>query len=219
MRVHVVIDLETMGTGPNASIVQIGAVSFTKERPPSVDRVFVGGMYSTTPYIVPAFATNVKESTGSIELSTVEWWLRQAEVARTRLSEPGLAEESALVVFSQWVKCQGNAPGPGQKDMDIMPWAHGGFDLTILDSAYRRHGMKVPWAYRNARDLRTAYDPWGINSHEPEFTEDIIPHYALHDALREARALEWTFQQMDELLSRPVASRTIPPSSSLQPLY
>lgn len=58
-------------------------------------------------------------------------------------------------------------------------WSHATFDVPQLAAAYARVGSKVPWSYRNVRDLRTLYD---LAGGRPK-VEHAGKHHALSDAI------------------------------------
>mgnify|MGYP006408929027 CR=1 FL=1 len=69
---HIMIDLETMGTRPDAPIISIGAVAFDANGP--LDSFYAG--------------VNLGSSVNSgakIDASTVLWWMQQSDEARAAL--------------------------------------------------------------------------------------------------------------------------------------
>lgn len=70
----VMIDLEAMGTQPDAAIVAIGAVEFDAEAD-AIGRQL---------YIPVQLASSVAGG-GTMDPATVLWWLQQAEPARAEL--------------------------------------------------------------------------------------------------------------------------------------
>ena len=70
------------------------------------------------------------------------------------------------------------------KNSDAYIWAKPShFDIAFLESYYRQCGSKIPWGYRNIRDLATYLQAAGHNLvdlyEEIKFTGDA--HNALHD--------------------------------------
>jgi hypothetical protein len=172
MVTHVMVDLETMGTGHDATITQIGAVAFTTE-----------GLGSE-------FAVNVDLESSRraglrIDASSLTWWMGQEGAARESwlASQCNAAQlEDAILRFNLWLRDL-----PGKPDGI---WSHGStFDLPILRTAYDAVAIKPAWHYRDARDTRTLFwlckpfDPWA----EPDTAE--VKHNALDDARRQARAV------------------------------
>ena len=73
---HIMLDLETMGTGPNAAITAIGAVKFDPDK----------GEIVETFYFKVNLESSVKQG-GVIDASTVIWWLGQNEEARAEMQK------------------------------------------------------------------------------------------------------------------------------------
>ncbi|WP_028318356.1 3'-5' exonuclease [Desulfobulbus elongatus] len=163
----VMIDLETMGTGPNAAIVAIGAIEFDAAAD-SLGRAF---------YRAVDLATAVADG-GEIDAGTVMWWLRQSAAARMDISGGGRPLRQVLSEFSAWL-----GDGLGE---DRRVWGNGaGFDNVILAQAYRRAGFPVPWLPWNDRCYRT------VKAMRPDVLMERVGthHNALADAISQARHL------------------------------
>lgn len=129
------IDLETLGVGPNALILSIGAAKFTTDKIKIVDR------FHQAIEPVTAFALG-----GVMDPDTVLWWMQpEREVARQAwLKLPRVHVAEALEGFSAWLG--GNMP----------VWGNGAsFDNVILRRAYERVGLECPWNFFNDRCYRT----------------------------------------------------------------
>ena len=164
---NVMLDLETMGTGPNAAIIAIGAVAFEP----------TGGLGSTF-YRVVDLASSV-EYGGEIDVSTILWWKKQDDAARKEFARPSIHIHCALDDFSLWIKGQ-------EFTTRGKIWGNGAaFDNVILRSAYVRAGVEVPWQYSGDRCYRT------IKATRPDIK--IAPlgtaHNALDDAMNQAKTL------------------------------
>lgn len=164
--IDVMLDLETMGSGPSAAIVAIGAVEFSA----------LNGTIGRKFYRVVDLDTAVRWG-GVIDAATVMWWLRQSDVARGALNAEGMPLVRALVEFTDWlmgcgdgVKVRGNGAA---------------FDNVILASAYRRADMVVPWQHRNDRCYRTVKAMCPDVKMERAGTH----HNALDDAISQAQHL------------------------------
>lgn len=163
------LDLETMGQIPSGAIVQIGAVLIT-------DR-----SRSETAFFSNVTLGSSLEAGLEIDPATAAWWWEQDAAARTRLFDPApIPLRRALELFSAWLRRWGVE--------EI--WSHKGFDVPILEAAYRRVGIEPPYDHRATRDLRTLY------SHFPEQLlsdllgakpADHIDHVSLHDARHHAK--------------------------------
>ena len=71
---HVMLDLETMGTGPTAAITAIGAVAFSVE----------AGITDTF-YKKVDLESSVRNG-GTMDPGTVIWWLGQSDAARKEMA-------------------------------------------------------------------------------------------------------------------------------------
>lgn len=131
------LDLETMGNGSNATIIAIGAVFFDSEN------------------VLSEFYVNVNrqscEDRGMIsDESTIKWWSKQSEDAKSALLNEQEDVIDALEMFSDWL----NDNGVPIKDVEM--WGNGAmFDNTILGNAYKTCGMSIPWKFWNDRCYRT----------------------------------------------------------------
>lgn len=137
VHLHIMVDLETLATGPDAAITQIAAVAFD----------------INTSTLSHAFSGLIRNPGGRVDIATVAWWMQQKHAPElgAKLADPEQAgdEREVLSAFSDFVRLCG--------DVEAV-WAHGAtFDFPVLESAYRRHGMAVPWGYRLPRDTRTLY--------------------------------------------------------------
>lgn len=137
----VMIDLETLGTGKNAAIVQIGAAYFDRN----------------TGNIGATFKRNINlESAvklgGEMDASTVLWWLTQHKDAQNSITSVENITDitSALDELNDFLS--------GAK----ASWSHASFDMPILMSAMSRSGIKSKLHYRATRDIRTLIDLSGI---------------------------------------------------------
>ena len=146
---HIMLDLETMGTRPNAPIVAIGAVGFQFHRQHKDGGVQTGGI-SHSFYEVIDLAWAVRDG-AVIDPETVIWWLKQSDEARTAITRRGIEPKVALDRFAHWM----NSIGPEGV------WGNGAsFDNVILSETYARLGRKTPWPFwmdRCYRTLKAAY--------------------------------------------------------------
>lgn len=134
---HVMLDLETMGQGPDAAIIAIGARGFDPEHG-------LGPGF----YITVDLEDAVRHG-GTIDPSTILWWMRQSDEARAEFQRPGQSIETALAAFSAWMFEHFDVA-------DVNVWGNGSdFDNTILSSAYQRAGIDRPWPFWGNRCFRT----------------------------------------------------------------
>lgn len=130
---HVMLDLETLGTTPGCAIISIGACVFSME---GIWREF---------YAVVDLAKN----TGSMSPSTVKWWMGQSLEARAVFQDPDAVPINvALAAFDEFWRITGSR----------FLWGHGaGFDAPILEAAYVAIGQRAPFRFYDNRDTRTLY--------------------------------------------------------------
>lgn len=164
---HLMLDIETLASTPNAAVIGIGAVVFK-----------AGGIVaSLETYINPAYAIGDRSPT------TAEFWKEQHATVVDRvfsgLQEPKQAAEQ----FADFVKLH--------KPHTI--WAGPvTFDVPILRSMFRAVGVSFPFHYRAERDCRTIWQvakEYGCNSTGiMERTEEYLKgtfwkHNPLHDSV------------------------------------
>lgn len=161
---HIMIDLETMGTGPDAAIVAIGAVGFDNM---GILREF---------YAHVDLGSAIK-SGASVDASTIMWWLKQSDEAREALIE---AEAHSLVgalsALNNWV------PWAGVSGV----WGNGAtFDNVILRQSYNRTAVRCPWPFWQDKCYRTVKNAYPHIMMDRSGTH----HNALDDAKSQAKHL------------------------------
>jgi DNA polymerase III epsilon subunit-like protein len=137
---HVMLDLETFSTAPDAAIVQVGAVIFDNF---PVETTLAGrGTFERTIALQSSILAG-----GRMDADTVEWW-RHPDRTKPRISVESGAERVGVVLsaFSDWFP------------EDAYLWSHGAaFDVPVLAHAYRMLGLREPWDHRRVRDTRTLF--------------------------------------------------------------
>lgn len=174
LRTDVMIDLETMGTGPDAAIVQIGAVAFCAGADPATALELLAD--APTLHLRVSLRTAV--ATGAtMDADTVLWWLRQSDEARVEFQRDGaMPLDDALLELRDWWATYA--------DPEAHLWGNGAdFDPVILGRSYDRLGYARPWVRWNVRCFRT------LRAEHPgvPYVRAGIAHQALHDALNQAR--------------------------------
>lgn len=168
---HLMIDLETLGTGNNSAILSIGAVEFDITTGDS-GRFFYQKIDLQTCLDVGL----------NINGATFYWWLTQSEDARLELLKDRHDLRRVLEEFSVFIS---------NNETTYQVWGNGStFDLTILGNAYDKLNMTVPWYFRDIRDVRT------IVSFAPEIKENATfkgtAHKPLDDSLHQIKYLHET---------------------------
>lgn len=153
------VDLETLGLSADSVIVSVGAVVFTK------DGIEAEGYW-------PLY---LGQPDRHVDLDTVKWWMSQNDAARAVFADKNVvALKHALKELAR------------QFDKDTLVWSNGAnFDELMLTHAYKQHGLRAPWAYKNVRCFRT------IRAQHPDVKIDDqdTKHNALDDARWQAQTL------------------------------
>ena len=172
--VEIMLDLETMGTGPNAAIAQIGAVAFDVEKQIVLEKLQV--------YV--DLESSVRQG-GELDVSTILWWMRQEDSARAAFDSQVHCTRSigeALCLFTELVLRHEPAEAEG-----VPVWGNGAsFDNVILRQAYKHAGMVAPWHFWQDRCYRTIR---GELPGHPKIEFEGIKHLAVADAMHQARQL------------------------------
>jgi len=155
---RIMIDLETLGNGVNACVVQIGACDFDGEN-------------QFKRNIDPADA---QRNGAEIDGGTVMWWLQQEQAARDSICAkfvPAVSERQAFHELNDYLA-----------DADEI-WSHATFDFVIVMNCLRRLVIKPKFSYRAARDIRTLNALAGKQHHHDQVVRTDVAHDALADAI------------------------------------
>ncbi|WP_312320092.1 exonuclease [Atlantibacter hermannii] len=181
---HLMVDLETMGSNPDAPIVSIGAVFFE----PST------GETGPEFYQVVDLASAMRFG-AQPDASTILWWMKQSSEARSALLVEDAADlDVALTLFSEFL---GENAANGTKSVQV--WGNGAtFDNVLLKQSYELVGGAAPWRFVNDRDVRTIVElgnAVGINPrYDIPFEGD--KHNALADARHQAKYVSAIWQRL-----------------------
>jgi hypothetical protein len=166
------LDLETLSTRPDATILTFGTCKFSPYNQEPIDK----GIY---------FRVSVDEQIAldrHVDDNTVEWWGRQADDVR----EEALGEGNrvSLDEFTREL----NRFIVGCDNI----WAQGPvFDIVILENLYRQLNLPCPWQFWQIRDSRTLLSTHG----DPRDKNKAGLHNALEDAVSQAQAVQTVFKQ------------------------
>jgi len=163
------LDIETLGTTPDAVILTIGAQSFDPLTSSFGDVNFYKRINTET------------QENRKIDDPTVEWWAKQSSEAqeeafgdedRVELSD-ALDELGKLIWKSKRI------------------WANGiSFDMSILEHAYKSLNILPPWQYYNVLDARTIYK---LNPDNERLGNS---HHALEDCILQIDLLQRTLKKL-----------------------
>ena len=163
---HIVLDLETFGTGATAAVVSIGAVVLDD---PTV-----------------WFYRVIDKPSGNIDVGSVQWWFAQREEVRAAVTK-GEPERGVLAAFARWLG-DVREDADGQIDGEpIRLWGSEDFDTVLLGAAYDRNDLRRPWHYQEPRGLRTILEVAGVDEAAVPWMG--IEHIALDCARHAAAAL------------------------------
>jgi len=165
------LDIETLGTGHNAVITQIGAVYFIRNTGQALSQ------FQTNIQIQDALNEGLE-----IDGSALKFWFEQGIERMTWLKEP-VCLSKALENFRQF--CM----------KDTLAWSHATFDFPILTNAYNIFNSKLPIPYRNLRDIRTLIDLSNLPYNKPKTDKT---HDALDDCLYQIKYCKEAFNLLRE---------------------
>lgn len=170
------IDIESMGTDPDAAMTAVGVVEFHHDEDneagdgPRIDREFYAPIH---------LATSVAAG-GKMDAATVLWWMKEdLQLARRKWMFSAMPIETAMQAMLDWFAVGGNGD-------DVLVYARGPqFDCVIVRETLKRLGMSCPWGFRNERDTRTMCKMYPSIELPPDIPGS-IDHFALDDARYEA---------------------------------
>lgn len=168
---HLMVDLETMGSGPDAPIVSIGAVYFD----PSTGNT--GAEFYQVVSLESSMSFGMKP-----DASTIQWWLKQSSEARSAiLVDEAMGLRETLELLADFI-----TENAANGSHTVQLWGNGcSFDNVILRRAYALTETPFAVPFWNDRDVRTMVElgkSVGIN---PRF--DIPFEGDMHNALSDAR--------------------------------
>lgn len=156
-KMDVMIDIEGLATGPDATILTIAAQTFDP---------LTRGYFEHKYY---ARVTLESQEDRKIEQGTIEWWATQ-KAAQEEAFHPDnrVPLKQALEELHRLVwKCN-------------RVWMNGPtYDANILEHAYKSYNLGLPWQYYKIRDARTVY---GL---VPGLNKYPASHHALEDCRRQ----------------------------------
>jgi hypothetical protein len=177
----VMLDIETMGVGPNAAVASIGAVKFNP-------RGAIGVLGNPQEENYQHFHRTVllqslSDSEFQFDGATVAFWLEQNDEARAALLADAQPLDTVLSAFWDWY-------GP----TSVPTWGNGaGFDNVILRNAYTKLAGVCPFKFYHDRCFRTmkALFP------DVQYVKPTLAHHALQDAEAQAIHLQKLFNRIN----------------------
>ena len=163
------IDIEGLGTGPDAAILTIAAQSFDP---------FSSGHHNRHYY---ARITLESQDNRRIQDDTLAWWATQPEAqAEAFAEEDRIPLDQALDELGRiiWHAKRVWAQGPT-------------YDMNILEHAYKSYGKAIPWQFYAVRDSRTVFGLW------KDLPKPPTSHHALEDCRRQIELLQKTLKHLN----------------------
>lgn len=158
----IMLDIETLGTEPGCTILQIGAYNGATEFEITIDPI-ASAKYGFT-----------------IEPRTVMWWFEQSEAARQHVTQVGINPTTALRDFSNSFRWK-----------DSQVWCNGAsFDFPILKAAFRMCSLELPWPFYNEMDFRTLKNLISKETFKSLRVQPELAHSALSDAKAQYQTLQ-----------------------------
>lgn len=166
------LDLETLGTGPGCVILSVAAVPFFKSG-------------QNTDQHRQCFHKNIDiESCLDIGLkidpATLHWWVQKStlfmKLQQDTSALRGVLERLRVFIYTQCTE-------------DVRVWGKGpSFDQAILRYAFALYKLPLPWRYSRERDVRTylcGYEQL-LKKHLPF---DGTEHHPTDDAIHQIRSI------------------------------
>jgi hypothetical protein len=172
MSKHLMVDMETMDTSPDATVLTLGAVHFNPW----------GNGYGDKIYF--RISIDDQDALGrKVDPGTLDWWAQQDPAIMEEAFSPDdripLVEAiDRFHKFAWGCECF---------------WSHGAtFDLVIIENLYRQLGKPLPWNFWQLRDTRTLFD-LGYDSDMPKNSK----HNALEDAIRQSVGVQNIYRKLN----------------------
>lgn len=186
---NIMIDLETLSTKTNASIIEIGAVEFNKETGETGAELDI--------LISPSEWTKYGRH---VDGDTIKWWMGQDKSATERFFQDSAESDKtlyyALCRLESFVRACDNCDKQTQDKERVVVWGNGStMDITILQSAYEYHNWQTPWQYWAVNDVRT------IVNLNPSIKENMkfdsgVKHSAIADCKHQIKYLVETLKSI-----------------------
>lgn len=164
---HTCIDTETLSTHSDAVIVTIAAVKFRFDTD------------ETERFCVNINPREGKELGLHISKETLDWWRAQKPEATKAWMHSQVQYKDGI---SQFLEFCGT-------DRNQTYWCNGAsFDFPILETSFRKCGLREPWNYFHLMDMRTVYKLAKLDfKNYPRVGQH---HNALDDCLTQIKALK-----------------------------
>ena len=171
MAIHAMIDLETLHTTPQATVLTVGGVKFNP-------------FDSSEPHSEFYFKLDIDSQNRDVSDDTIAWWGRQdPKVQEEAFSSANrVSMETFLDSLPKWMV-----------GVDVL-WGHGyGFDVTIMEDMLRQCSKPIPWQFWQVRDIRTLF---ALAKVDPRKAMQTDLHNALADAYFQAKGVQMVYKEL-----------------------
>lgn len=169
------IDLETLATSPDATVLTIGAVKFD----PFGDDV---NEPTCQKFYVRVDIDSCDRLGLAVSDDTVAWWANQSKEAQDEAFNPDNRVDIVDAMHQLYKFCWGAK----------RVWSHGAsFDVVICEHIFGKIQKAVPWKFWEVRCTRTLFDI-GINPERPP----VLKHHALEDAWNQAVGVQNVYKKL-----------------------
>jgi len=178
---EVMLDIESLSTKTNASIMTIGAVKFDRNSFKVKEKFYKRISRKSN-----------EQFNRDFDEATINWWHSQSEQAKKEIFENKDRINLSTALQELSIFCRGSK----------CVWANGvAFDIPILESAYRDCNLDCPWKFWVVRDVRTIYDIGNMNLTVFKRLNKLDKHHhnALHDCITQLLCFE---QAMNNIYDR-----------------
>jgi len=171
---HASIDLETIDTRPQATVLSLGAVKFD----PLSDSEPHSELYLK-------ISIDDQDRLGrTVSNDTLEWWGKQdPKIMEESFDQTGaVSVEEALTQITKF-----------SVGVDTF-WGQGyGFDYSILEDMFRSVGKPIPWNFWQILDSRTLFR---VCKEDPRKKMQTNLHNALADAYYQSKAIQIAYREL-----------------------
>lgn len=165
---HLMIDLETLGTNTDCVVTQIGFAVFELK----ANIVSLQGGYRPDPN------EQIFENKRTITWDTFKWWMCQSNEAR----ESMIINAEGPMRDCLWRFLNDIETQFGWSNIEGV-WSHGiSFDIVIMEHLFRQYKIKCPWKYNTPRDTRTIF----MLVPDMAMEKPLVAHNAMDDAVAQA---------------------------------
>lgn len=172
---HATIDIETIDTVPQSTILSVGGVKFN---PKTFD--------DPTDQLYFKISIDDQHQYGRTHSdSAISWWASKQDPA---VMEEAFDQSGALLVVQALDYIRKWLVG-----VDVL-WAQGyGFDYIILEDMYRGASQPIPWNFWQLRDSRTLFS---LCKSDPRKQFTFQAHNAGADAYYQSKAIQLAYKEL-----------------------